>query len=180
MHSANWFVPFKSELEKKAVFTSLPISILLIPFEALIDKDFSCPCKVGLNTVVSLFIFVSPFVFVFALTCFFLQPVKHVDQCSAKKCFSKCPCKRPNLQCLRECVNLKDLFLCLIPPIVWIILVLLDGDYVACLGTNWNGVYISDKELNVKWCKPTELIAGRNETKLQALTLSSIAVSQVS
>ncbi|XP_016295795.1 uncharacterized protein LOC107653572 [Sinocyclocheilus anshuiensis] len=217
------FEPFKSELGKKALSTSLPLSILLIPLEALIDKDFSCPCKVELNATVSNLIFAAPFFFVLALTCLALRPVKHADRCSFKNIFklwfkrwfctfpnvkelsSNCPnskecsCKCPNFkesssncpnvkewysncpnfkQCFQKCVKWRDFFLCLIPPFVWIILVLLDGDYVACQDTYWNGVYISDDQLHVKWCKPTKSVPRRNETELQALTLSFIATSQ--
>ncbi|KTG02539.1 hypothetical protein cypCar_00016613 [Cyprinus carpio] len=59
-------------------------------------------------------------------------------------------------------------------------LVLLDGDYIACQKTDWNGVYVSDDQQHVKWYQPTEPVPGKNETELQALTFSFIAESQTS
>ncbi|ROL46030.1 hypothetical protein DPX16_0166 [Anabarilius grahami] len=42
---------------------------------------------------------------------------------------------------------------CLIPPVIWICILLLDGKYVACAMTHWKGVYVSDEELDMFWCK---------------------------
>lgn len=68
----------------------------------------------------------------------------------------------------------------LFPPILWIIMLLLDGDYVACSFTKWKGEYVLDDKLKTKWCKPTESIPEGDETELQILTLSYISTSQVS
>ncbi|KAL1251474.1 hypothetical protein QQF64_019270 [Cirrhinus molitorella] len=61
---------------------------------------------------------------------------------------------------------------------MWIIILLLDGDYVACGMTDWNGVYVFDNQLNRSWCKPTEDI--QNETALKDLTRLYIHQSQLS
>ncbi|KAK7136904.1 hypothetical protein R3I93_017081 [Phoxinus phoxinus] len=53
------------------------------------------------------------------------------------------------------------------------------GDYVACSRTYWKGEYVLDDKLKIKWCKPTELIPGKNENELQILTLSFITESQL-
>ncbi|KAK7126708.1 hypothetical protein R3I94_018029 [Phoxinus phoxinus] len=53
------------------------------------------------------------------------------------------------------------------------------GDYVACSRTYWKGEYVLDDKLKIKWCKPTELIPGKNENELQILTLSFITESQI-
>ncbi|XP_067237280.1 uncharacterized protein [Chanodichthys erythropterus] len=65
---------------------------------------------------------------------------------------------------------------CLIPPVIWICILLLDGKYVACAMTHWNGVYVLDEELNMFWCKPTEKI--QNETELRDSTRKYIYNSQ--
>lgn len=148
----------KRELDKLALAISVPMIILLIPLEALIDKDFICPCDAKLNPIITNLIFAGPFILVFASMCIILQQIKF-----------KSSVFQP----------LKMLFLCLIPPFVWIVLVLLDGDYVACRDTDWNGVYVSDDQLHLRWCKPTDSFPGRNDTELQALTLSFIVKSQM-
>lgn len=69
--------------------------------------------------------------------------------------------------------------ICLFPPILWIILLLIDGEYIACSKTDWKGEFVHDDKLKIKWCKPTELIPGRNESELQNLTLSYVSLSQI-
>lgn len=71
---------------------------------------------------------------------------------------------------------------CLIPPIVWICIFFIDGDYLACAATDWNGQYACDKELHpicLNWCKPTELNQGGNETELYEQTRDMIDTSKV-
>lgn len=166
MSSTQRFVKtFKSGLSEYPVFTSIPLSLLLVLLEGLFDDEFSCPCKAELNADTSNFIFAAPFFFFFSLMCLALQPFKpepqHCDNCSCK------------------CLMVKEFVHCLIPPFVWIILLLLDGNYLACRDTDWNGVYVSEDKHHLKWCKPTESIPGRNETELRDLTLSFVASSQV-
>ncbi|XDV39421.1 hypothetical protein PO909_008671 [Leuciscus waleckii] len=166
---------FKSELSKSAVFTSIPLSILLVPLERLSDKHFSCPCKAELNVDASNLIFVAPFFFFFSLMCLALQPFKPIHQHG-----SNCSCSLNCKKCCSYCIFLKckEFILCLIPPCVWIILLLLDGNYLACRDTDWNGVYVSEDEHHLKWCKPFKSIPGRNETELRDLTLRFVARSQ--
>lgn len=63
--------------------------------------------------------------------------------------------------------NLEIIANCLIPPVIWIIILLLDGDYLACCQTTWKGNYVFNKELNRKWCQPIEQSRAANETDLQ-------------
>ncbi|KAG1953587.1 hypothetical protein F2P79_009154, partial [Pimephales promelas] len=67
---------------------------------------------------------------------------------------------------------------CLIPPVIWISILLFEGDFVACAMTGWKGMYVFDKELNRSWCKPTEKT--QNETALRDLTRKYIHQSQFS
>nr|XP_055074691.1 uncharacterized protein LOC129454240 [Misgurnus anguillicaudatus] len=53
---------------------------------------------------------------------------------------------------------------CLIPPVMWIIILFLDGDYLACGATKWEGNFVLDEELGRKWCKPIEQANSGNQT----------------
>lgn len=153
-------------LKGAAVFTSFPMSLLLIGLEELIEVQlFSCPCKVELNALLTVAIAFTPALFTFTLIFLFLRPFKHgCSRCcgGANESTQNCP---------------KAFAACLIPPVVWLFVLLLDGEYVACGMTNWKGVYVFDKELSRSWCKPTEMI--RNETELRELTRYFIQQSQV-
>lgn len=150
---------FKSGLAKRAVFTIFPMSILLIPLESLSDDHFSCPCDVNQNVETSNLVFAAPFFFFLALMFLFLKPLKF------------------DTKLKKLTIKYKDFSLCLIPSLVWVILLLLDGNYVACWKTDWNGEYVSDDH-QVKWCKPTESIPGRNYIELRDRTLRFVAKSQ--
>lgn len=153
-------------LKTSAVFSSFPLSLLLIGSEAVMDQHFSCPCRSDLNALLTASIFTGPALFTFALMFRHLRPLTHgwfhcpegVNDDTQKNCF-------------------KVLTSCLIPPVMWIFVLLLDGDYVACSMTDWKGVYVFDKELNTSWCKPAE--GTKNEAELRDLTRKYIHQSQV-
>ncbi|KAK7136900.1 hypothetical protein R3I93_017077 [Phoxinus phoxinus] len=69
----------------------------------------------------------------------------------------------------------KAFIYCLIPPVMWIFLLLLRGEYVACAMTDWKGVSDVNAELEKRWCKPTEM---EKETELRDLTRKYIHQSQ--
>ncbi|RXN08556.1 heat shock 75 mitochondrial [Labeo rohita] len=71
----------------------------------------------------------------------------------------------------------KAFIYCLIPPIMWVIVLFLNGDYFSCAKTHWNGVYVFDEQLNRSWCKPIERT--QNENELRLLTQKYIHDSQV-
>ncbi|KAK9967670.1 hypothetical protein ABG768_002049 [Culter alburnus] len=152
-------------LKTSAVFSSFPLSLLLIGSEAVMDQHFSCPCRSDLNALLTASIFTGPALFTFALMFRHLRPLTHgwfhcpegVNDDTQKNCF-------------------KVLTSCLIPPVMWIFVLLLDGDYVACSMTDWKGVYVFDKELNTSWCKPAE--GTKNEAELRDLTRKYIHQSQ--
>lgn len=41
--------------------------------------------------------------------------------------------------------NCTTVVLCLVPFVVWLYLCLIDGDYIGCEATDWNGKYACDK-----------------------------------
>jgi len=152
-------------LSKTAVFSSFPLSLLLLGLEKLIELEFVCPC--GQSVFLTVFIFIGPSLFTFALMYILLRPFKH----GCSRC-----CAADNDDTHENCP--KAFVSCLIPPVMWAIILLLNGDYVACVMTDWKGVYVFDKELNRSWCKPTEGM--RNEMELRELTRKHILQSQVS
>ncbi|XP_065100013.1 uncharacterized protein [Paramisgurnus dabryanus] len=66
---------------------------------------------------------------------------------------------------------------CLIPPVMWIITALIDGDYVACGLTNWKGTFVFDPELRRAWCKPSESANGGNQSELRYEYQGYISIS---
>lgn len=146
-------------LGKSVFFCTFPANLLLIPLEILADHKFSCPCDSQMNTHLTGLIFSAPAIFLLALMLLYYQHVKYVKK-----------------EKLKTSINL---LIGVFPPILWIILLLIDGEYIACSKTDWKGEYVLDDKLKIKWCKPTELTPGRNETELRKQTLSYISDSQV-
>lgn len=132
------------EFLKTSVFSSFPLNLLLLGLEALIDHHFMCPCEHLLNILLTAFMFIGPALFSFFLMVIQLRPFRHG--------WFHCP-EGENVDTQQTWP--KGLMSCLIPPAVWIFLLLLDGEYFACATTYWDGVYSFNKELNMSWCKPT-------------------------
>lgn len=162
----------KSGLTKSALFRSFPTSILVMLLEVLANYTFSCPCDSEMNTTLTGLIFISPACFSFALTFFLLHAKEKQDKEQNDK---------ENEYAIKteKDVKYNYILISLIPSIVWIIGLFFDGDYVACSQTDWEGLYVFDENLKIKWCKPTKLIPGKNQNQLQSLTLSFIGKSQV-
>ncbi len=150
-------------LTTTVVFSSFPLSLLLIGLEALIDHHFSCPCNSILNKLLTAFMFIGPALFSFFLMFLYLRPFRHG--------WFHCP-EEENVDTPQNWP--KALISCLIPPGMWIFLLLLDGEYFACARTDWQGVYIFDEEFNRSWCKPLN-----NNTVYFPRFISSINFSQV-
>lgn len=143
------------------------LSLLLIGFEEFMEaKVFSCPCRHDLNVQLTVCIFIGPALFIFELLFLFLRPFR--EKCSR---FSAGADDDTQLNCPKAFTS------CLIPPVMWVIILLLDGDYFACAMTYWKGIFAFDNQLNRSWCKPTEKF--RNVTALQNLTQTHIHQSQI-
>ncbi|KAA0712094.1 hypothetical protein E1301_Tti012829 [Triplophysa tibetana] len=147
--------------------SSLTLSLLLIGLEVLVESHLSCPCIYCWNTWLIALIFFGPFGFLLLLMCFLLRPCRH-------KCWCFC-CENLSSD---EKNYLKALGHCLIPPVMWIIILFIDGDYVACAATKWEGNYVFDKELNRMWCQPTQLNHTESKSNLQHEYRRLITISQ--
>ncbi|KAL6462076.1 hypothetical protein MHYP_G00302210 [Metynnis hypsauchen] len=108
----------------------------MIGIEKVMETEFLCPCKPVLNQLLAAFMFIAPALLAFIIMLFLVRPCKHCSCSSCRKCCAKA-------------------FLpCLIPPVAWVIMLLLDGQYMACGLTFEQGNYISDKDdPPVKWCQ---------------------------
>ncbi|KAF4097584.1 hypothetical protein G5714_021592 [Onychostoma macrolepis] len=164
---------FMIGVTKSALFKSFPTSLLAILLEVLADYTFLCPCDSEMNTTLTGLIFCAPACFAFALTFLFLLHAKEKQDKDQNDNENEYGIKT------EKEVKYDYILISLIPSVVWIIGLFFDGEYIACSKTDWEGLYVFDDKLKIKWCKPTELIPGRNQTELQGLTLSFIGKSQV-
>lgn len=128
------------------------------------DVEFTCPCENVFIGQLIFLMFTAPPFFAFMLMFLLTRPLRF--------CYDK---KKKGNPC---CLCLKSFLHCLIPPFVWVMLLLFDGDYYACSQSDWKGMYVYDEELQTKWCKPTGLNADR-EADLRGETLDNIAWSKV-
>ncbi len=174
----NFSKNFKSYLDTTAVFTTFPLSLFLFGLEALIDTQFSCPCGRLWHEGLTSLMFTAPPCFAFMLMFLLIRPLKNTNIWCSLGCFcATCPDRKK--RCNTFCLCLKSFLHCLIPPLVWVMLLLYDGDYFACGLSDWEGEYVYDEVLLTKWCKPTGKDADR-ETSLRDLTIIHIVLSKVS
>ncbi|KAL7834132.1 hypothetical protein AOLI_G00290920 [Acnodon oligacanthus] len=134
----DFFLDLKGEILKSPLRTSVPFSFILMGVEKVMEFEFSCPCKPDLNVWFALFMFVSPALLAFTIMMYLTNPWEHRRCCSCGSRF------------------VRNFFSCLIPSAVWIILLFLDGHYVACGMTYWEGNYVLDQgKPPMKWCELT-------------------------
>lgn len=130
-------------LKTSSLFKSVPLSLLLIGLEALMDPHFSCPCRVLQNRLLTAFMFIGPALFTFFLMFLFVRPFIHG--------WFHCP-DGENDDTQKNWP--KSLISCLVPPVMWIFLLFHDGDYFTCGMTDWDGCYVFNKKMNMSWCHP--------------------------
>ncbi|KAK2842429.1 hypothetical protein Q5P01_012629 [Channa striata] len=119
--------------------------MLVTGVEKLVEMEFACPCNPQSNALFASAYFLSPVVTAFLL----------------KMCFGKFKCNNSRDW---ETIVLNGL----VPAIVWIVLLFLDGQYYACAKTDWSGRFvIIDKAAPQKWCEPT------NNTSSQELMIKT-------
>ncbi|XP_043079818.1 uncharacterized protein LOC122328180 [Puntigrus tetrazona] len=163
---------------------TFPLSLLLIGVEKLIEVEFfSCPCRVEQNALLTSSVFIGPALFLFTLMHLVFRPFRYGCSSCGGANHNNQPndsqqSSADNAQSTKTQSCPKAFASCLIPPVIWIFILLLDGEYVACSMTDWKGVYVFDQELNKFWCNPTEKI--QNVTELRDLTHSYIHQSQFS
>lgn len=159
----SWISTLKKTFENDPLASNVAFSFLLVLLEKLVDIDFACPCKEN-NAY---------FVAAYFLIPAFLTFVVMISRPSAE--FSKikelingnCILSIENIDCCAICTQcmkciknwLKEVFErakagnWIIPVIVWIILLLFDGRYVACGNSDWSGRFVTADKVALKWCE---------------------------
>ncbi|KAI2650482.1 Calcium homeostasis modulator protein 5 [Labeo rohita] len=135
-------------LKRSPYLVTLPSGFSVIQVEKILEVHFTCPCAVDVNA-------------------------KLTESMPLKFGRFHCP-PGANNDTQQDCA--KAFIYCLIPPIMWVIVLFLNGDYFSCAKTHWNGVYVFDEQLNRSWCKPIERT--QNENELRLLTQKYIHDSQ--
>ncbi|XP_010882044.1 calcium homeostasis modulator protein 6 isoform X2 [Esox lucius] len=141
-----WLTRLKSEFGNSPLVSNVAFGFILMGLEKLVELEFECPCDPKWNGLFSSAFFVIPAVMAFMLMLI-------IQDCRYD--LGGCP----------KTVSVSSL----VPPIVWLILLFLDGQYLACALTDWSGRFvIVDKAAPQKWCEPPQ-----DDGTLQDLMLHS-------
>ncbi|KAI7802613.1 calcium homeostasis modulator protein 4 [Triplophysa rosa] len=128
-----WLTRLKNELSDSPLVSNVAFGFILMGLEKLVELEFECPCDPAWNGLFSSAFFMIPAVMALAIMMI-------VQGC-------RCEVSR------RRSVSLSSV----VPAVVWLILLFLDGQYLACAMTDWHGRYvIVDKAAPQKWCEPTQ------------------------
>lgn len=161
-------------LENHPVVSYVTASIFIYGVEELMELKLSCPCSSKLSAGLISSIFIGPFLFIFAIMFILFKLYKYCQ-------FQCCCCKKSSdNSCFKVELDFwKALGHCLILPCTWVIILFLDGDYLACCLTYWEGQYVFDKDIKKMWCQPTELAYAGNKSDLQHEYRRFISTSQL-
>ncbi|XP_029010732.1 uncharacterized protein LOC114857948 isoform X2 [Betta splendens] len=123
----------KEEFKKSALVSNAVLGLILIGVEKAVEVQFACPCHPKQNEWFSLAYLLLPGFFASVL----MLVIQGFDKFRQRE----------------EMVNL--LLFGLVPATMWLILVLLDGQYYVCGKTTWKGKFaIIDKADPQRWCEP--------------------------
>ncbi|CAB1331687.1 unnamed protein product [Coregonus sp. 'balchen'] len=114
-----WLSRLKSEFGNSPLVSNVAFGFILMGLEKLVELEFECPCDPKWNGLFSSAFFVIP-----AIMAFMLMLI--IQDCRYD--LSGCP----------RTVSISSL----VPPIVWLILLFLDGQYFACALTDWSGRFV--------------------------------------
>ncbi|KAL0968687.1 hypothetical protein UPYG_G00270210 [Umbra pygmaea] len=127
-----WLSRVRSEIGHSPLVSNVAFGFILMGLEKLVELEFECPCDPRWNGLFSSAFFVIPAVMAFTLMLI-------TQDCRYEP--GSCP----------KTVSISSL----VPAIVWLILLFLDGQYFACALTDWSGRFvIVDKAPPQKWCEP--------------------------
>lgn len=140
----------KEDFGNSPVVANTVFSFLLAGVEKIVEVEFACPCDPKWNASFAAAFFVIP-----AFFSFLLMLIIH-----------ECKCPNHSPKCLYS----------ILPPLVWHVLVFLDGQYFVCATTDWPGTFVSVDKTYLKWCTPTNTT--RTE-ELMARSRKQFILSQV-
>ncbi|XP_015459208.2 calcium homeostasis modulator protein 6 [Astyanax mexicanus] len=154
-----WLTRLKNELSNSPLVSNVAFGFILMGLEKLVELEFECPCNPTWNGLFSSAFFIIPAVMAFTLMLI----------------IQGCRCDTWS----RKSVSLSSV----VPAVVWLILLFLDGQYFACAMTDWEGRFvIVDKAAPQKWCEPVGEEDQEESTPPRELMLRSqqlFVVSQV-
>ena len=125
-------------LRKSPVGSNVVFFFLLAAVEKMLQVDFACPCNPAWNAV-----FVAPFFLIPALMASLLMWLIHGDSENESKNENKIKNK------------IKNIIFSVLPSIVWMALMLVNGRYIVCAFSTWHGRFVADDTTYLKWCRPT-------------------------
>lgn len=121
----------KSELEKSPLASNIIFSLILACLEKLVEMDFSCLCNPKWNWLFVMLFFIAPG----SLISMLMLNIQGWDS------------KKPGKEQIKPLVSI------IFPSLVWVILLLCDGQYVACAISTQSGRYVVvDKAAHQKQC----------------------------
>ncbi|KAL7402803.1 hypothetical protein ABVT39_020136 [Epinephelus coioides] len=146
----------KSELRKSPFVSNVFFGFTLMCVEEFTEREFACPCDTGWNSLFAAVYLVVPAVLVLLLMI-------------SIKCFQN----RMDLkEHVESCASIFG------PAIFWIIIVLWDGQTLACALTTWSGSYEDlDDAAPQKWCEPANLTSSQ-QSEYKAKTQRWFFMSQ--
>ncbi|XP_067830150.1 calcium homeostasis modulator protein 6-like isoform X2 [Heptranchias perlo] len=111
------------------IFGNVGASLILIGFEQLLEQKVPCPCAVGWNYTYALLSFLIP-----AISLFMISLMLQSDLLKWCRCRFRNDLIAPSCKCnpFKYYFLLMVVLKALIPPIMWISILFLDGDYYAC------------------------------------------------
>lgn len=132
-----WLSLLKVKFEKSRLVTNGVLVGILLGLEKLLELEFNCPCSPHWNAWYSAGFFIIPPSISFTV-------ILLIQECKCK-CCGKCSCGCWVKNCGKTLSSS-------VLSIVWLVLVLYDGQYFACARTSWEGSYASFEKL--QWCRP--------------------------
>ncbi|KAJ8247945.1 hypothetical protein GJAV_G00252390 [Gymnothorax javanicus] len=153
-----WLTRLKNELSDSPLVSNVAFGFILMGLEKLVELEFECPCNPKFNAVFSSAFFIIPAVMAFTLMVI-------IQGC-------RCGAGRQN----KVTMSISSV----VPAVVWLILLFLDGQYFACAMTGWKGRFvIVDKAAPQKWCEPTGEDEVAQTQELMVRSQELFVVSQV-
>lgn len=134
----HWFAMVK-EMMKSSLAPNVMFGFLLVCLEKFMEMEFECPCDPQLNVWLVTGCFCVPAIFIIVVMS--SQGYKN-----------------------RKCSEgwTEKVFIGFAQAILWLTLLFMDGNYLACAMTESSGEYVkAHEDASWKWCKPknsTELV----------------------
>ena len=152
---ANLIGKLKDELGDNPVVSNVVFAFLLAGVEKMLEVEFACACDPKWNKLC-----VVPFFLIPAFTASLLMLLIH--GVSEKKNENENENKK-----WRKLKRYSKIFLfSVLPFIVWMALMLLNGDYYVCGYSNWPGRFVTADQSSLKWCEPANTTTQEASEKL--------------